>query len=93
MRYFRAESAEVYEAVRANLDAAYGYPSNATKTLTAISPAGESPTDIYGRVYMIASESECEFPAVAALLSQLLASGLAEEIESQQFTESFPPPF
>ena len=93
MRYFRAESAEVYEAVRAHLDAAYGYPSEATKTATAICPAAESPTDTNGRVYMIASEAECEFPAVAALLPQLLASGLAEEVDSQQFTQSFPTPF
>lgn len=93
MRYFRAESAEVYEAVRANLDDAYGYPSEATKTLTAICPASDAPTDSSGRVYMIASEVECEFPAVASLLPQLLGSGLAEEVDSEQFAEAFPSPF
>lgn len=93
MRYFRAESAEVYEAVRANLDAAYGYPSEATKTVTAICPASDAPTDNTGRVYMIASEAECDFPAVASLLPQLLGSGLAQEVDAQQFGEAFPTPF
>jgi hypothetical protein len=93
MRYFRAQSAEVYEAVRANLDASYGYPSEATKTLTAICPAADAPTDASGRVYMIASESECQFLAVAAILPQLLGSGLVEEASFQQFVESFPAPF
>lgn len=93
MRYFRAESADVYETVRANLDAAYGYPSDATKTLTAICPASEAPTDSSGRVYMIASEAECEFPAVAALLPQLLGSGLSDEVDAEQFAQEFPAPF
>lgn len=93
MRYFRAESIEVYEAVRATLDSTYGYPNESTKTSTAICPAADSLTDAGGRVYMIASDAECEFPAIASLLPQLLSSGLVDEIRPEEFVGQFPSPF
>jgi hypothetical protein len=92
MRYFRAGSVEVYEAVRANLDAAYGYPNDDTKTLTAICPALDAQTDASGRVYMVASQAECDFPVVAALLPQLLSSGLVEEIDAARYLQELPSP-
>lgn len=92
MRYFRAANAAVYEAVRAELDAAYGYPSADGKTVTAITPAAESPVDAAGRVYLLASQAECEYPAVAERLPSLLASGAVEEAAAADWDALFPSP-
>jgi hypothetical protein len=90
MRYFRAVSAAVYEAIRAELDVAYGYPSGGT--LTAITPAASAPVDAAGRVYLMASPAECEYPAVAERLPGLLASGAVEEVAAADWDALFPPP-
>lgn len=90
VRYFRAQSDAAYEAVRSALDAAYGYPNEATKTLTAIPPAAESQHDSAGRVYLTASDAECEYPAVSELLPQVVASGLVEEIDEAMYLSAFP---
>lgn len=93
MNFFRSATAEAYEAVRASLDATYGYPNDATKTLTAIPPASEQPKDVAGRVYLIASDAECMYPAVAELMPQLLASGIVEMVTESEWLSEFPPPF
>lgn len=92
MRYFRAQSDAAYEAVRSALDAAYGYPNEATKTVTSIPPAAESQHDSAGRVYLIASDAECEYPAVADLLPQVISSGLVEEITEATYLQELPRP-
>lgn len=92
VRYFRAQTDEAYEAVRSALDAAYGYPNEATKTATAIPPAGDSQYDSAGRVYLTASDAECEYPAVSELLPQVIASGLVEEIDEATYLQELPPP-
>lgn len=70
----------VYEAIRAQLDAAWGYPNAATKTLSAIPPASELPLDEQGRVYLAISSEYCEYVLPSQMLPQLLASGEVEEI-------------
>jgi hypothetical protein len=90
MRYFRAATAAVYEAIRAELDAAYGYPSGGT--VTAITPAAEAPVDGAGRVYLLASQAECEYPAVAERLPGLLASGAVAEVTASEWDALFPSP-
>jgi tRNA A37 N6-isopentenylltransferase MiaA len=92
MRYFRAASVEVYESVRAELDAVWGYPNPDTKTRTAITPASEAPTDAAGRVYLIASPAECEYPAIAERLPAMLASGMVAEVTAAEFADQFPSP-
>ena len=92
MRYFRAQNVAVYEAIRSSLDSIYGYPNADTKTMTAIPTASESIQDSAGRVYLLASDAECQFPAVAELLPQLLSSGLVEEITASDWDTLFPPP-
>lgn len=92
MRYFRAANAAAYEAIRADLDAAYGYPTEDGKTVTAITPAAEAPVDYAGRVYLLASEAECEYPAVAERLPGLLASGMVEEVTAADWNALFPLP-
>jgi hypothetical protein len=85
MKYFRAETVDAYEAVRAMLDSVYGYPNQATNTVTAIPPAAAQPVDTSGRVYLRASSEEAEFPAISSSLPSLLASGSVEEISESQY--------
>lgn len=93
MRFFRAESLGVYESVRADLDAVWQYPNAATKTATAITPGSDAPADSLGRVYLVASDAECQYPAIADRLPALLASGMVEEVTAAEFLTQFPPPF
>lgn len=90
MRYFRAANAAVYEAIRAELDAAYGYPSAGAQT--AITPAASAPVDSSGRAYLMASNAECEYPAVADRLPSLFASGMVEEVTAADWDALFPLP-
>lgn len=91
MRYFRAINVETYEAIRSQLDAAYGYPNAETKTVSAIPAAADADADGQGRVYLAASPAECEYPAVAAILPQLLAAGVVEEVSASEYAATFPP--
>jgi hypothetical protein len=83
-RFFRSNDA-VYESIRAQLDAAYGYPSVETKTLTSITPAADAPHDSHGRVYLAISADYCDYNLPAELLPQLLASGAVEEITEADY--------
>ena len=90
MRYFRAATVAVYEAVRAELDSVWGYPNPDTKTQTSITPGNDAPTDAAGRVYLIASPAECDYPAIAERLPTLLASGMVAEVTAAEFAAQFP---
>ena len=81
-RYFRSES-QTYELVRAHLDAAWGHPSDAA--VTCIAPASAAPKDSAGRVYLAVLPEFCEYPAVAGLLPSLLAEGVVQEIDRQEY--------
>ena len=90
MRWFRSTPA-VYEAIRSQLDAAWGYPNAETKTETAIPPAGELPIDSQGRVYLAISSEYCGYILPSEMLPQLLASGAVEEISEAEYFATFPP--
>ena len=90
MKYFRAQNVAVYEAIRSSLDSIYGYPNADTKTTTAIPTASESTQDSAGRVYLLASEAECQFPAIVDLLPRLLSSALVEEIDAATYLQELP---
>ena len=90
MRYFRA-SVATYEQIRAQLDEAYGYPNADTKTVTAIPAADDAAKDSAGRVLLMASDAECDFHIVAAMLPQLLASGAVEEIDEATYQAAVQP--
>jgi hypothetical protein len=83
-RFFRSTDA-VYEAIRSQLDAAYGYPNAETKTLTSITPAADAPHDPQGRVYLAISADYCDYNLPADLLPQLLAGGAVEEITEAEY--------
>jgi hypothetical protein len=86
-RFFRA-SPEVYESVRAAIDAEWGLPANGQET--AFAPLATAPQS-GGMAYLAVYQSFCEYDAVAAMLPGLLASGAVEEIDAATYQASLPP--
>lgn len=84
-RYFRTTDAALYEDIRLQLDAAWGHPLPSGTTLTCIAPAVVAPRDAVGRILLAVRPEFCEFPAVAAILPDLLASGAVEEIAAEDY--------
>jgi hypothetical protein len=84
IRFFRAAPA-VYADICAQLDAAYGYPNEATKTLRTLPVVETLPVDGDGRVYLAVSADYCEFNLPSELLPQLIAAGLVEEITPAEY--------
>lgn len=89
-RYFRCDAA-TYEAIRLQLDAAWGHGPG-TGTLTCVEPAATAPRDGQGRVLLAVRPEFVAFEAVAAMLPQLLASGAVEEIDEATYRASLPRP-
>ena len=89
-RYFRSTD-EVLSLVNAQLDAAYGYPNEATRTNTALPPAAECPHDAEGRVYLAVDGAYCDFILPSEMLPQLIDSGMVEEIDEQTYGSILPP--
>ena len=86
MRYFRCLAGdEAYEQIRLTLDAAWGLPNAATKTVTCIDPASVAPRDTQGRILLAVKVEFTSFPAAAAMLPGLLASGLVVEIAEAEY--------
>lgn len=88
-RYFRSTAA-VYESIRSQLDAAWGYPNAETKTETAIPPAAQLPTDSQGRVYLAISAEYCDYILPSQMLPELIASGAVEEIDAAAYAAVLP---
>ena len=89
-RYFRSTD-EVLSLVNAQLDAAYGYPNEATRTNTALPPAAECPHDAEGRVYLAVDGACCDFILPSEMLPQLIDSGMVEEIDEAAYVSILPP--
>jgi len=89
-RYFRSLPA-VYADIALQLDAAYGYPNEATKTLRALPLAETLPSDEQGRVYLAIQAEYCEYNLPSEMLPQLIAAGLVEEITAEQYAAVLPP--
>lgn len=86
MRYFRCLAGdELYEQIRATLDAAWGHPNAETKTSTCFDPASVAPRDTQGRILLAVNDEFVAYPAAAEMLPQLLASGAVEEITEQAY--------
>jgi hypothetical protein len=85
MRYFRTANDEVYEQARLMLDAAWGHPNEATKTVTCIDPAAVAPRDSQGRIMLAVRTEFCEYSVAVDLLPQLLAGGVVEEIDEATY--------
>jgi len=65
-RFFRGDAA-TYEAIRADLNAAWGLP-NDKGTLTCIAPAATAPTDSQGRVLLAVHDEFATWEPAATLL-------------------------
>jgi hypothetical protein len=91
IRYFRS-TPELYEQIRATLDAAWGYPNAETKTQTALPPATGLPADSQGRVYLAISADYCDYILPSQMLPELIASGAVEEIGEAAYRSEFPLP-
>jgi len=89
-RYFRS-APDVYAAICAQLDAAYGYPNPETKTERTLPLADTLPADAQGRVYLAISADYCDFVLPSQMLPQLLASGAVEEIDEATYRAAVQP--
>lgn len=89
MRYFRAMSA-VYVTICAQLDAAYGYPSEATKTARTLPLVDDLPKDNEGRVYLAVDAAYCDYIVPGLMLPDLLASGAVEEVDAATYAALLP---
>ena len=80
-RFFRIPSDANYEALRLQLDAAFGH----VPPTTCVDPAAVAPRDSQGRILLAVRVEFCEFDAVAAMLPSLLAGGIVEEIDASEY--------
>lgn len=92
MRYFRTADAALYESIRLQLDSAWGHPTPDGLTVTCFDPVAVAPRDSEGRVLLAVDDAFCEYPAVAAMLPSLLASGAVEEIDASEYQPAGPTP-
>lgn len=89
IRYFRAMP-QVYRVVCEQLDAAYAYPNQDTKTQRTLPPERELPADEVGRLYLAVSAEYCEFILPSQMLAELTESGAVEEIGEQAYAAVAP---
>lgn len=93
MKYFRCEAGDsAYEQARLALDAAWGHPNEATKTMTCIAPAAVAPRDPQGRIVLAVNDEFCAYPAAASMLELMLGSGAVSEITEAEYRTSLPTP-
>ena len=87
-RYFKAKE-QIYEAVRLQLDAAWGHPNRLATT--CVEPAATAPHDAQGMVVLAVNAEFCAYEAVAAVLPSLLATGAVVEITAEEYAAALPP--
>jgi hypothetical protein len=88
-RFFKA-SPDVYESLRAQIDAAWGYPTAYTQT--SIPTADEQARDASGMCIMGVKAEWITWEPVATVLPQMLAAGQIEEITESQYWTAMPQP-
>jgi hypothetical protein len=88
-RFFRSYP-ETYESIRGSLDSAWGYPNEATKTVSSLPLPSSCPSDALGRVYIAADADYCEYVLPSQMLPQLIESGLIEEITEAEYVSVLP---
>jgi hypothetical protein len=88
-RFFRTADAALYEQVRLGLDAEW----NHQPPTTCFDPAAVAPRDADGRIVLAVNVKFTEFPAAAAILPDLIASGAVEEIDRATYMAAIPLPY
>jgi len=86
-RFFRAAPA-VYESIRAQIDAAWGYPT--PHTLTSIPTAADQNKDAGGNCIMAVRLEWLGWEPVATLVPQAVESGLIEEMSEAEYWAAIP---
>lgn len=86
-RFFRAPDA-VYESLRAQVDAAWGYPT--PHTLTCVPPAAEQWHDAGGWCVIALSAEWLSWEPVPTMIGGALSAGLVEEIDEGAFWRAAP---
>jgi hypothetical protein len=81
-RFFLVD-AGTYESIRANLDAMWGHPSNGTAT--CMPPAAEAVKNAQGIIFCPVLRDTCDWPEVAAVLSQLLSANVITEADESAY--------
>lgn len=87
-RFFKA-SPQVYESLRAQIDAAWGYPTAYTQT--SIPPADEQAKDASGMCIMGVKSEWTTWEPVATVLPQLIDAGAVLELTEAEYWASIPP--
>jgi len=89
-RYF-ATSEAVYERIRAELNAAFGFPDgNGTDSVFV---AAEYAYQADGKYLLWGRADWCDMPMVAPIVGQALAGGDVVEISEQHYWAAAPPGF
>ena len=88
-RFFRA-SPEVYESLRAQIDAAWGYPTPHTQT--SIPPAAEQHKASDGDCIMGVKAEWLDWEPVATLMPHMLDLGAVVEISEAEYWAAMPEP-
>lgn len=88
-RYFRAASDDVYESVRVGLNTKWMLP-NELGTVTCFSPAATGLRDSNGLLVLAVESAWCEHPDVDAVLPDLLAGGVIQEIDRSEYFAALP---
>ena len=86
-RYFATTDA-TYEAMRAAVDSAWGYPT--PQTLTCVPPAVEQWHDAGGRVVIALTLEWLSWEPVPTMIGGALAAGAVEEIDEATFWTAAP---
>ncbi len=84
LRFFKCQP-EVYEAICQQLDQAYSYPNEATKTERTLPLRLNLPSDSQGNVYLAVANDYCEYVLPSQILPSLIESGTVEEISETQY--------
>ena len=85
---FFATSREVYDQTRVALDALFEHPNSRAETCMEPTPSVVLGDD----VYVALPVEMTEWPEVAPLLADLLAGGMAEEIDEATYRAAMPQP-
>ena len=87
-RFFKA-APDVYESLRTEIDAAWGYPT--PHTYTSIPPAAEQHKAADGDCIMGVKAEWLGWEPVATLIPQAIAAGLVAEITEAEYWAAMPP--
>jgi hypothetical protein len=86
-RFFTTDAA-TYEAMRAAVDAAWGYPT--PETLTCVPPASEQWRDASGRVVIALTLEWLSWEPVPSMIAEAIAAGVVVEIDEATFWAAAP---